>query len=180
MRKYTEQKISDEVLERIMSAAVMAPSAVNLQPWYFVVIKSDEAMEKLKAVMTDVSKNTESELKERFANHPEVVSNTLRFIGALGNAPVVVLAFEYVDYPAESKLDAKLSIAAAVENLLLAAQEQGVASCWLTAPCKDGFEKIMQQIFAPEHGELVSMITLGYAEKIPRAPKRREGRCIYL
>ena len=73
-----------------------------------------------------------------------------------------------------------MSVAAAVENLLLEAHEEGVASCWLTAPCKDGFEKKLQEIFAPEHGELVSMVTLGYTDKMPKAPKRRDGRYTYV
>ena len=180
VRRFNDRKIDDAVLDRIMEAAVMAPSAVNLQPWYFVVIRTDEAMEKLKNIMADVSKNCETELNERFASHPEVIKSTLGFISKLGNAPVVVLAFEYMNYPSETKLDAKLSVAAAVENLLLAAHEEGVASCWLTAPCKDGFEKKLQEIFAPEHGELVSMVTLGYADKMPKAPKRRDGRYTYI
>ena len=42
IRKYTNQPISDEDLQEIIEAGLYAPSNMNYQPWYFLVIKSDE------------------------------------------------------------------------------------------------------------------------------------------
>lgn len=180
VRSYQSEPIPEEILEQIMAAAVMAPSAVNLQPWYFVVIKSEGALEKLKTVMEQVAAKMFPNLEKRFPNHPEVVKETNTFITDLGGAPVCVLVFQYkTDY---SKTESSIlqSISAAIENLMLAAWGLGVGSCWLTAPVEAGMEEVLRESFAPDKGEFVAMVTLGYAEKIPKAPKRRDGRVSYL
>ena len=71
-------------------------------------------------------------LTERFAKHPETVKQTESFLISLGGAPVCVLAFLLKDYPdREGTLQ---SVAAATENLLLAAWDKGIGSCWMSAP----------------------------------------------
>ena len=57
VRKYTSEPVSDEDLQYIIDAGLYGPSAVDLQPWYFVVIKSKEAMEKLTGY-TGIAKST--------------------------------------------------------------------------------------------------------------------------
>jgi nitroreductase len=42
IRRYTGKPISDEDLEIILEAGLMAPSGLNLQPWYFVAVQSEE------------------------------------------------------------------------------------------------------------------------------------------
>jgi len=46
-RKYTDEPVSDEDLAYIMECARMAPSAVNRQPWKFIIVRSKEARERL-------------------------------------------------------------------------------------------------------------------------------------
>lgn len=46
-RKYTDEPISDDDLAYILECARLAPSAVNRQPWKFVVVRSKEAKEQL-------------------------------------------------------------------------------------------------------------------------------------
>lgn len=180
VRSYRNEPISEEMIEQIMAAAVMAPSAVNLQPWYFVVIKSEEAMEKLKTVMGQVAVKMYPNLVERFPNHPEVVRETNSFITDLGGAPVCVLAFQGKTDFTKTESSILQSISAAIENLMLAAWGLGVGSCWLTAPVEAGMEETLRESFAPDKGTFVAMVTLGYAKRIPKAPKRKEGRVFYL
>ena len=47
IRKYRKEPISDEVLERILEAGRLAPSAGNRQPWYFIVVKDEEVKSRL-------------------------------------------------------------------------------------------------------------------------------------
>lgn len=121
IRKYTDQSISREDLEEILEAAAWAPSAVNLQPWYFVALHS----------------------KEELAKMADAVN---------------------------------LSIGAAIQNILLAAHNKGIGSCWLTAPIEAGVGRELGSIFAPDKGEMVALITLGYPAKVGKPPKRKEGR----
>lgn len=175
IRTYTNQEISQQDLGEILAAALMAPSATNTQPWYFVVIQSRAQMERLTEIMGWVSQQVAPRLEERFAQHPAVVEETTRFIRRMGGAPVCVLAF--LEKPAHSGNPGMLqSVAAAMENLLIAAASKGIGSCWLTAPCEVGASGRLQEAFAPGKGDLVAMATLGYPAQTPKTPDRKAGR----
>lgn len=175
IRKYTNQPVSDTDLKDILEAAVMAPSASNLQPWYFIVIRSPEKMEALKKLMAEATKNLMPYWHRRFAKYPRVITETADFVRFLGDAPVCILAFllrtEY-----EMPIPAIQSVAAAIENMLLTATDKGLGSCWLTAPLAGGVGQEVHDMFAPDKGELVAMITLGYAAQSPSMPRRKDGR----
>jgi len=174
VRKYTDQPIPDEILQEIVEAATMAPSSINLQHWYFVVVRSPEGMADLKATMAKVAVKLYPVLEERFAKNPEVIHETNNFMITLGNAQACVLAFLLKDYP--NKHGALLSTAAATENLLLAAWNRGIASCWISAAHGSGYESELEERFAPGKGEFVAAVTLGYPDEQPRTPPRRDGR----
>ena len=181
VRNYQSAPIPENVLNNILSAACAAPSALNLQPWYFVVIQSAEPMARLLEVMRPAPQRLDAELTQRFPNHPQVVADTKRFVQLLGGAPVCILAFQTGgDTHGRSQSTLLQSVAAATENLLLAAWNEGVASCWLTAPLEAGLAKDIHDAFAPEQGDLTALITLGYPEKIPKAPKAKSGRYLVL
>jgi len=180
IRVYQNRPISDRDLEEIILSGLSAPSAVNLQPWYFVVIRSKEQMEKLAKIMGEVSKKEEPALRERFQNHPAVAEESLRFIRHMGGAAVCILAFQYKHEYSNRQSSIIQSVAAAIENMLLAATGKGIGSCWLTAPLEVALEHKLQTAFAPDKGDLVAMLTLGYAEKVPKTLSRKEGRYIII
>lgn len=178
IRSYEGTPVSDEVLEELLEAGTWAPSAVNLQPWYFVAIKSKEQMQKLAGIMGTVSERIEPNLKERFLKHPAVVEETTRFIRQMGGAPVCILVFQYK--PNYNKTDSSIvqSVAAAIENILLTAVEKGLGGCWLTAPVEAAVGDELRDLFAPGKGSLVAMLTIGYPAQSPKAPARKGGRYI--
>lgn len=179
VRRYKSDPIPEQDLMDVLEAALAAPSAINLQHWYFVVVKSPEAMAELKEIMKKVMIEFQPVLKERFARNPEQVDLTNNFLVSLGNAPVCVLAFFLKDdYP--DRDGAMQSVSAALENMLLAAWDKGLGSCWMSAPQRMGFGPALQERFAPGKGEFVSAVTLGYPEVVPQMPPRRDGRYIIL
>ena len=184
VRKFSDRVIEDAVLEEIIDAALWAPSGVNLQPWYFVVIKSPEKLERYKAVMREVAQRNRAHLEERFAKHPGVVKDTVSFIETLGGAPVVVLAFrDKPDYSWALQDEGIVqSIGAAMENLLLSAYDHGIASCWMTAPAQAHMTGEIRDEFAPGHGELLCMAVLGYAAEdvAAKPPKRKADKYIFV
>jgi len=98
------------------------------------------------------------------------------FLRSLGDAPVYVLAFlQKEEGHRESMLE---SVAAAIQNLLLAAREKGLGTCWVNAATGLGYGPVLRDLFAPGKDEFVSLITLGYPEIIPNAPKRKPGRWV--
>ena len=179
VRKYKSEPIREEDLRAVLEAACYAPSAINLQHWHFVAVRSPEHMADLKAIMAKVVTAFRPVLKERFAKHPETVAETENFLASLGGAPVCVLAFFLKDdYP--DRDGAMQSVSAAIENLLLAAWDKGLGSCWMSAPPRMGRGASLRARCAPAKGECVAAIPRGYPDQSPRCPARREGRYIIL
>ncbi|MDL2218945.1 nitroreductase family protein [Ruminococcaceae bacterium OttesenSCG-928-O06] len=174
IRKYKSTPVSDEVLNELMELACWAPSGVNLQPWYFAVVRSPQQHAKIMQLMGTAAGRMKPMLDKRFPNHPEVAKETVSFIENVGGAPVIVLVFFYTDYD-ESQGNASLqSIGAAVENLCLAACDKGLGTCWMTAAHM--VKEDLTREFGQGKGEFVAMVALGEPDEEARAPKRREGR----
>jgi F420 biosynthesis protein FbiB-like protein len=98
-----------------------------------------------------------------------------------GNAPIIIvvcLAMEDMDeYPDDQRkkieyVMAVQSVAAAIENVLLAAHGEGLGSCWFCAPlfCPDVVRKTLK---IPRHIDPQALITLGYAVNKPNPPPRK-------
>lgn len=175
VRKFTDEPVPREKLEKIIEAAMWAPSGQNLQPWYFVALTNDEDLSYLIAEMGTTAFSERKKLEERFKNNPEVVEETLEFLSALGGARTVLLAFlnkpEYSDGMLPSCVE---SVAAAMQNAVLMAHAEGIASCWVEAVCQAG--DALHEKFAPDHGKLIGGIILGYPAMEPRDIKRKPGR----
>ena len=175
IRRYKADPIPEADLREILEAGLAAPSAINLQHWYFVAVQSPDALEDVRQIMGGVVEKFTPVLEQRFARNPEQVGITNKFLTTLGGAPVCVLVFLLKpDYP--DRDGAMQSVSAALENIMLAAWDQGVASCWISAPQRMGFGEELRQEFAPDKGEFVAAVTLGYPDQTPRMPPRREGR----
>lgn len=176
VRKYDGKEISDELLKELLDAACMAPSATNLQPWYFVAIKDRGEQEWVLNVMKNVAEAMKSGLEERFAAYPEVVRDTLSFMRSLGGASAYILVFAQKDYGEGKQNAITQSIAAACENLCLAAAARGLGTCWMTAPVHTGFGAEFREKYASDKGQMLAMLSLGYKASNPSTPKRKDDR----
>lgn len=136
IRKYTEQKISNEQIQMLLKAAFAAPSAGNKQSWHFIVVDDREILNKL-AETSPYS----GMLKE--ASHAIVVCGDT--------------ALEL--YPGYFVQDCS----AATENILVAAKDLGLGGVWLGGyPKMDRVEKIAQIMNTPEGIIPFCVISLGY------------------
>lgn len=175
IRRYKSDPIPESDLREILEAGLYAPSAINLQHWYFVAVQDPAAMEDVRQIMSGVVEKFTPLLKQRFSRNPEQIGITNKFLSTLGGAPVCVLAFMLKpNYP--DRDGAMQSVSAAIENMLLAAWDKGIGSCWLSAPQRMGFGPVFQARFAPGKGEFVAAITLGYPDQEGKLPPRRDGR----
>ncbi len=146
MRRYTDQEVSEDQLQAILKAAMLAPSACNRQPWHFVVVKDQQMREKLTELHPHMS-------FARYAN---------RVILVCADDEITPLPMAYAD------------CAAATMNILLSAHAQGLGSCWCAVyPHEDRQEAIGQLLDIPESVHIFSAITLGYPGKEnPPTPDR--------
>ena len=176
VRKYTNQEVSKELITELLEAATWAPSSTNLQPWYFVAITNESDKKFILEVMQKVALSMKAELEERFKAYPQVVAQTLSFTKSLGQASVYILVFEQCDYGEIKQNAITQSIAAAMQNFCLAAASKELGTCWMCAPVNAGFGVEFREKFAPNKGKMVAMLTLGYPNEAPNAPKRKDDR----
>lgn len=184
IRKYKNQKVEKEKIEAILLAGLQAPSPKNRQPWRFVII-SDE--NKRKDLATKMRNHINMHIKENA--YREDIYASLETIDIIEQAPVLILVcYEYgmvqqhddgVNWQIAARdLEAVelQAIGAAVENMLLKAEELGIGSLW----CGDilyAYEIVSQFSTRP----VVSAVCLGYKNEMPinREKKKISEMCVF-
>lgn len=168
-RFYLDKPVEREKLEKLIELAMWAPSAMNRQQWFFVVV----AGRRVKEVMSIVEKGYNyilPRLQRFFADRPKVIEQTRRFFKNLGNAPALI--FAYYTPTGDDYSDVQ-SVAAAIQNMLLAAHAMGLGTCWMTGPVH--VEEEINKALGVEGRKLVAVITVGYPAKQPPTPPRRDN-----
>jgi len=171
VRKFRNDEIPGEALNRILEAGRWAPSGSNRQPWRFIVVTEPEVKAKIADVCTEYSRK----VWKNFG--PE----TAKFLGGRGgtwnkaymkNVPVLItVCYQAADESA--KESAFASAWAAIENMLLATTNEGLASCVYTCASPNE-EKALKQILAvPDTYYLAAIIQLGYPKAVPPMPPRK-------
>ncbi len=111
IRNYdSTRKVAPEIISRILEAGRLAPSAVNYQPWQFWVIESLEMLAKIKSCYN----------RPWFQDAPQI----LIVVGNIEEAWVR-------NYDGYNSLETDLAIAMC--HLILAAENEGVSTCWIEA-----------------------------------------------
>jgi F420 biosynthesis protein FbiB-like protein len=178
VRRYQARPIAREVLEKVLEAALWAPSAHNRQPWRFCVVTSDDVKQQLSARMADQWRN---DLGADEAD-PALIERRIAISHArlMGAAALVVasLTMEQMDLYSDARRNhaewtmAAQSVALACQNLLLAAHHYGLGACWMCAPLFVP-ELVCSVLQLPAAWQPQALITLGYPaeEKVKeRAP----------
>ncbi len=148
VRKFKTQTIGKDIIEELLNAAQMAPSAGNLQARDFVVVTNKTTKQKLAMAA----------LGQTF----------------IEQAPVAIVAVANIErssrvYRARGELYAVQDATAGVMNLMLAAQARGLATCWVGAFDESAVREILA---IPHRARPVAIIPLGYADEAPAAPPR--------
>lgn len=179
IRKYKTDEVPREVLERILSAGMHAPSGKNLQNWRFFVVTGKKRDEYLQ-----YSQKSWLGLKDILAKKlkPSLYEFTERFFFTLGEAPVLIFAYSLNDAN-ERHYTSIGSVYMAVENMNLACLVEGLGSCTMGAPLeiKADVNKFLGVDQLPEFQrgelELLCALVIGYPDhNPPKAPRQTEGR----
>ena len=139
IRKYTDAPVSKDVIITLLKAAMAAPSAGNGQPWQFVVIDDSTALQRIPAI------------------HP--------YAAMAKNAPCAVMVcgdLSLEKYPGNWMLDC----AAATQNLLLAAEDQGLGAVWCGLwPDEERAGKFRELVSLPEKVVPLALVVLGHPDQ---------------
>ena len=168
IRRYLSKPIPEDALMEIVSSASWAPSAHNRQPWRFVIIDNPGNRVYLADAM---GAQLRSDLSADGIPTEKIDEDCARSKNRIVSAPaLLLLCLSMTDmdvYPDEQRAQAEYlmavqSVAMAGQNLMLAAHEAGLASCWLCAPlfCTKTVQKCLN---LPSDWQAQGLITLGYA-----------------
>ncbi len=183
IRKFKPEMPPREVLERILAAAMEAPSGKNRQNWRFFVL-TGERREAYLSLSQKSWLGIKDILEKRLK--PSLYQFTERFFFTLGDAPVVILCYSANDAD-EKHLTSVGSVYMAVENMNLAAVAEGLGCCTMGAPLEIkaevdsflGIERIQEA--GVEDLELLCAVVLGYPDHSPpKAPRQLENRVRWL
>ena len=145
IRAFRPDPVAPDVLDTLVTAACLAPAPHHSRPWRWVVVDTPASKT---ALATGMGERWRTDLAGdglASARIDELVDASQRRVEA---APAVLLGCLTDDgldhYPDSARQRAEwgmalLSLGAAVENLMLAATDRGLASCWVAAPifCPD-------------------------------------------
>jgi len=167
---YTDEPLGDETLERIFEKVRYAPSGYNLQPREFLVLRTDENKQALREVAYDQEHVTEAAAavvvlgnKDPMA-HAEPIFDDWLEKGYIPNEDVKQQLLENVEGMASMPEDERRvwttrSTALAAMTLMLAAWDEGVATCPMEGFDTDG---VLETFEVPDGYEPVMLITMGY------------------
>jgi nitroreductase len=146
VRKYNNQPVPFEELTDLVRYAMYAPSAVNKQPWHFIIIEDRDV---LNAIM-------------EFHPHANMLAQAAAAVLVCGD-----------DQLAHTPAYWPVDCAAATQNFLLAAHGKGLGAVWLGIyPREERIAAMKTLMDLPDHVHPFSLISLGHTSEQPRIANR--------
>ena len=188
IRRFKQTPVPDEDIKKILDAGRRAPSANNTQPWSFIVVKNRTVLKQ----MADAAR----QMIDRMIPYAESEKQAQRLAAYKGNfytffehAPAVIAVFMEAYDASSNRLLARMgyppddvlrlrpnpglqSIAACVEDMLLAIHALGYGSCWMTGPlvAQEAFEKLLGY---GREKFIAALLPVGVPDEDPPARPRR-------
>ncbi len=187
IRKFTDEPVPTEDVEKIVSAALYAPSACACQPFEFIAVRTRELID---ATAEAVEKGIDEFYKDSDSEH---IARRKKQSTFYKKATLVIFAYltpmEYhekkaVEYYRSKGYDNQqmlhmlgdsdiLSVGAAIENMLLTTHSLGYGACWMVDPTVS--EKYINEVLGVDSSRrLLGVIPVGKSAYDPRPIKGKE------
>ena len=170
IRKFKPDPLPEETLRTIINAGIQAPSGKNRQPWRFVIVKEDQRPEMVRILREGIAKvkaeGDDPGSSEYTASIMERAPLTVFVFNPDGIFPWLAHS---IDQNINELVDTQ-SIGAAIQNMLLAAEELGVGSLWI---CDVFYAYEALCTWLGEKGQMIAAITFGYPSESPAARSRK-------
>jgi nitroreductase len=167
IRKYKNQEVPQDKIKKVLEAANWAPFNGNSQPWRFIVTKG-EYVDKVCNVFYNWA-------KDYIPNAPyipeEKVPGMLKYAENFGGAPVHIIVTHEIFEDEIKTQEALMAASAAIQNLCLAAWEEGLGTVWIGGYVLHA-EDTREILQLNENQEIVGIIPIGYPDENPVAPER--------
>jgi nitroreductase len=186
VRKYKKKRVPDELLDKVLEAARIAPSTSNTQSWKFKVVTDPATRKRIRDVAYG----------QRFVEEAPVViaccldfeafkergRQTLKLV-LRGVRPSLEMVLRSVrgnkdkDFdPERVVINGTMNVTIATQHMILAAQALGLGTCWVRAFDPTAVSEILE---LPEELVIVNLLTLGYPDQKPAArPRKKLGEIL--
>lgn len=183
IRKYSPTQIKDSELAAILEAGTYAPSGHNCQPWYFTVIQNKETIDY-------ISKKTKEQMIASSQEWAKKRGNSEQY-HIFHHAPTVIIVSGSKDASSPVPLAGTnfsytplVDCAAAIQNILLAAESFNIGSCWIgVVNFFFTLQDEVKKLGIPDSYQPYFAVTLGYKDSSAAgiaAPKRKENVISYI
>jgi nitroreductase len=144
IRKYKKDPVPEDFITKILDAGRWAPSASNIQPWNFIVLKNIGIKKK--------------------------VAEATTYGQFLADAPlgIVVVIDPHVSHRSGGVEDGAI----ATQNMLLAAYALGLGTCWIGCYNSTYEERIKEILEIPKNRRVLSIVSMGYPAESPTSTRR--------
>lgn len=146
VREFTEERINEDLIEKILDAGRWAPSGLNNQPWKFIIIRDQ---------------NTINEVA-KYTKYKDTISSSKLLI--------VVFLDKENSYSYVKDIQA---IGACIQNMLLFIHELGLGACWVGEILNQS-EKLNRYLRVKDNLELMAVLAIGHPIKKERKSSRRD------
>jgi nitroreductase len=183
VRKYKDKPVNHDLIEQVLEAGRMAPSAMNKQPWKFYIVTNRETIQ---AFSNEISKIA---VKEMLKAGPRQVfkaianlfhfNKTMKFFRepdpVFHGAPVVI----FIAAPEDNEW-AGLDIGMCAQNMMLAARSLGLDSCPVGFGKYAGHTKLYPLLHVSSTEQLHLSIVFGYGDESPELHKRIVDNAVFI
>ncbi len=188
IRRYKQTSVPDEDIRTILDAGRWAPSANNTQPWSFIVIKDRELLKGMAAAVREMIDRmvpyAESEKQAQrlaayknnyytfFEHAPVAIAVCMEAYDAGMDRLLAKMGYSAEDIKRLRPLPGLQSVAAAIQNMLLAIHSLGYGSCWMTGPlvAQEAFGKLLG--FGKEKS-IAALLPVGVPDENPPLRPRK-------
>jgi nitroreductase len=167
IRAYKTEQVKEDDLNAILEAGAYAPSAINGQRWHFTVVQNKKVLDEMTAAFKKYVGTMDPQMAKRVLENPD--------FRIFHGAPTGIIVSGAQDRPEYAAMDC----AAAVENMLLAAESLGYGACWMQMPINlfnSAFGgKSFEEARIPEGYKPLYALSLGHPSENPAPAPRREN-----
>jgi nitroreductase len=166
IRKFKPDPIPDKYVEKLIEAAILAPSGANTQPWEFIVVKDQKTKEEIANIFIEYYRRASEVDKEFVFGQEEPLRKKYTI------PPVLLIVCSdprckeaYLNVCDKDEI-LHVSMGAAMEHIHLAATALGLAFAWGTVD-ELANERVKQLLEVPKDLRVMEVFSLGYPDMEP-------------
>ena len=184
VRSYLDKIPPRRLIEEILEAGRFAPSALNKQPWEFIVITNKELINELSCairkairklfILSPILRLISRQLRDERTASAIRKTATSKLDTVFYNAPVLIFIVSN-----QSNKWVGTNCALVAQNMMLAAHSLGIGSCFIGRGLMLGDKRLLKKIGLRRGYKIYATLSFGYAKELPKnAPQRRKDNLI--